>query len=199
MDTIIPGKHVSLVYDLYAVNAGGTETLVHQSDPEDPEQIIFGVTQGVIAPLEAALDGLKKGDKFNVVANSEEAFGPHVPEQIVTLDKDMFEVNGKFDSNLVAVGNYVPMLTAEGYRINGLVTEVGEDKVTLDFNHPLAGKTICFKGSVLDVRDATEDELHIATSGCGCGGNCGCDEGNCGCDEGSCGEEGGACGCKGCH
>lgn len=197
MEKITPGKYVSLIYDLYSVADDGTETLVHQSDPADPEKIIFGVTQGVIAPLEAALDGLEQGGTFDVYATADEAFGPHVPEQVVTLPKDMFVVDGKFDDEMVAPGNYVPMLTAEGFRINGLVLEVGEDKVTIDFNHPLAGKKIRFKGSVLDVRDATEEELHMANGGgCGCGscdsgcGGCGEDgnEGGCGCGEG--------CGCK---
>lgn len=195
MEKIIPGKHVSLVYDLYAINDDGTQELVHQSDPEDPEQIIFGVTQGVIVPLEKALDGLKKGDDFNVVANAEEAFGQHIPEQVVDLDKDLFLVDGNFDSEIVEVGKYVPMLTAEGFRINGLVLEITDDKVKVDFNHPLAGKTIRFMGKVQEVRDATEEELHLATShGCGCG--CGHDHGE-GCGDG-CGEGCGD-GCCGCN
>lgn len=193
MEKIVPGKHVSLIYDLYAVESDGSEILVHQSDPKDPEKIIFGVTQGVIEPLEKALDGLEKGGEFNVVADSAEAFGPHDPEKVVELQKDMFEVDGKFDSKMVSVGNYVPMLTADGFRINGLVVEVTADKVKMDFNHPLAGKNIRFKGSVLDVRDASEEELHVATSqGCGCHGSC--EAGGCGggCNEGGCG--GGCCG-----
>ena len=195
-EKIIPGMHVSLTYDLYAVNDDGTEELVHQSDPEDPEQIIFGVTQGVIVPLEKALDGLKAGDEFNVVAKSEEAFGPHVPENMVTLDKEMFYKDGKFDAEMVAVGNYVPMMTADGFKISGLVTEVKADKVTLDFNHPLAGKTVRFQGKVQAVRNATEEELHIALNpgGC-CGGCCGGDGEGCDCDK----NEGEGCGCdKGC-
>ena len=192
-EKIIPGMHVSLTYDLYAVNEDGTEELVHQSDSEDPEQIIFGVTQGVIVPLEKALDGLKAGDEFNVVAKSEEAFGPHVPENMVTLDKEMFYVDGKFDAEMVAVGNYVPMMTADGFKISGLVTEVKADKVTLDFNHPLAGKTVRFQGKVQAVRNATEEELHIALNpgGC-CGGCCGGDSEGCDCDK----NEGEGCGCK---
>lgn len=184
-EKIIPGKHVSLIYDLYAVNADGKEQLVHQSDPKDPEQIIFGVTPGVIEPLEKALDGLKNGDRFNVVAEAEEAFGPHIDEQVVTLEKDMFVVDGKFDSNIVAVGKYVPMLTAEGYRVSGLVTAIDDKSVTLDFNHPLAGKKIRFDGKVLDVRDATEEELHLAAGGGCCGGGCDSEDGDCG--EGCCG------------
>lgn len=185
MEKIVPGKHVSLIYDLYAITDNGSQELVHQSDPKDPEKIIFGVTEGVIQPLEKALDGMEKGGEFNVVANAEEAFGAYDPDKVVELDKEMFIVDGKFDEKIVEVGKYVPMLTADGFRINGLVTEITPDKVKMDFNHPLAGKTIRFKGSVLDVRDATDDELHLATShGCG-GGCCG------GCQD----ENGGSCAC----
>ncbi|MDE6653513.1 MAG: peptidylprolyl isomerase [Muribaculaceae bacterium] len=202
MEKIVPGKFVSLIYDLYAVNEDGSEQLVHQSDPSDPEKIIFGVTQGVIRPLEEALEDKEKGGEFDVVANADEAFGPYDPNQVMSLDKDMFVIDGKFDDKVVAVGNYVPMLTSEGYRINGLVLEITDDKVKMDFNHPLAGKKLRFKGSVLDVRDATDDELHIATSH-GCGG-CGCGDGGCGCgdsSEGGCGcgdNSGSSCGCNGC-
>lgn len=202
MEKIIPGKFVSLIYDLYAINEDGNEQLVHQSDPSDPEKIIFGVTQGVIRPLEEALEGKEKGGEFDVIAASDEAFGPYDPNQVMSLDKDMFVIDGKFDDKVVAVGNYVPMLTAEGYRINGLVVEITDNKVKMDFNHPLAGKKLRFKGSVLDVRDATDDELHIATSqgcgGCGCGdGGCGCgDKGDGGCGCGDSSDSG--CGCSGC-
>lgn len=189
MEKIIPGKHVTLVYDLYAVTPDG-ETLVHQSDPKDPEQIIFGVTKGVIVPLEQAIEGLSTGDAFDVVATSDQAFGPHIDEEIVSLDKELFEIDGKFDAEIVAVGNYVPMLTEDGFRMNGLVTAISDDKVTLDFNHPLAGKDVRFKGKIQDVRDATPEELHLATNqGCGCQGGCGeggCDDGCCGSCKGDC-------------
>ena len=63
----------------------------------------------------------------------------------------------------------------------------------MDFNHPLAGKSVRFDGTILAVRDATEEELHPA-HGCGCG----CHHDNCG--DGDCGEscgcsEAGSCGC----
>lgn len=213
MEEIKPGKYVSLIYDLYTISDDGHQELVHQVDPADPEKIIFGVTEGVIEPLERALDGKKKNDEFNVVANSFESFGDHDPERIMELDKDLFVVDGKFDNNIVKVGNYVPMLTADGFRVNGLVMSITDDKVKLDFNHPLAGKTLRFKGKILDVRDATEEEIHLATShGCGCGcdhdgcncndGDCGCDhtQGDCGCDhtQGDCGcdHKHGGCGCE---
>lgn len=146
MERIEPGKYVELGYDLYAVEADGSEKLVHQTDGEDPEKIVFGVTRGMIVPLEKAIEGLEAGGKFNVTATAEEAFGPYDPEQVVELDRDIFMVDGKFDEEVVKAGALVPMMTADGYRINGLVKEVSNGKVKMDFNHPLAGKSVRFDG-----------------------------------------------------
>ena len=175
MERIEPGKYVELGYDLYAVEADGSEKLVHQTDGEDPEKIVFGVTRGMIVPLEKAIEGLEAGGKFNVTATAEEAFGPYDPEQVVELDRDIFMVDGKFDEEVVKAGALVPMMTADGYRINGLVKEVSNGKVKMDFNHPLAGKSVRFDGKILTVRDATPEEIQPA-HGCGCG----CDHDHCG-------------------
>ena len=74
-ETIQPGKFVELGYDLYVINADGTEQLVHQTDTEDPEKIVFGVTQGVIEPLERAIDGKAAGDSFDVKVDAKQGFG----------------------------------------------------------------------------------------------------------------------------
>ena len=193
MEKIEPGKYVELGYDLYQVNPDGSETLVHQSSPEDPEKIVFGVTRGVIAPLERAIDGLGVDGTFDIVVKSAEAFGPHDPEQVVSLGRDSFEVDGKFDEEAIKPGAILPMMTADGFRINGIVTEVTDKEVKMDFNHPLAGKDVRFKGKITAVRDATPEELQPA-HGCGCGcGDDACGD-SCGCDShGHCGDEG--CGC----
>ncbi len=189
MEKIQPGKYVELGYDLYAVEADGSEKLVHQTNVEDPEKIIFGVTRGMIAPLEKAIDGLEPGGTFNVKVSADEAFGPYDPEQVVELDRDIFIVDGKFDEEMIKEGALVPMMTADGYRINGLVKEVTADKVKMDFNHPLAGKAVRFDGKILAVRDATPEELQPAQGGCSCGcdhESCGEGEGHCGCGDGCC-------------
>ena len=84
------------------------------------------------------------------------------------------------------------MMTADGFRINGLVVEVTNEIVKMDFNHPLANDDVRFDGKILTVRDATAEELNPS---CGCG--CGCGDHGCGDDCGGCGE-GDGCGC-GCH
>ena len=92
----------------------------------------------------------------------------------------------------IKVGAMVPMMTAEGYRVMGKVLEIG-DKVKMDFNHPFAGKTVRYQGQIVEVREATEEEIH-PTSGCGgcCGGGCGDSDGD-GCG-GGCDSKGGCCG-----
>lgn len=173
---IAPGKLVELAFDIYTVGADGKDELAGSVTKDNPERIIFGVTEGVIRPLEQALEGARIGDQFNVYAKADEAFGPVHPDNIVELDKSVFEVDGKFDADNVKAGAVLPMMTAEGMRLSGVVTKVTDDKVTMDFNHPLAGKDVHLVGSVVAVRDATEEDIHPA-GGC-CGG--GCHNGDCG-------------------
>lgn len=136
---VAPGMYVELGYDLYEIAPDGTQVTVHQTDADDPERIIFGVTEGVLEPLEKALDGLKVGEAFDVTVTSEKAFGAYDKEKVIDLDREIFVVDGKFDSETVKVGAAVPMMTSEGYRIMGRVLNISGDKVTMDFNHPLAG------------------------------------------------------------
>lgn len=189
-EAIAPCKYVELGYDLYTVGDDGAEILVHQTDADDPERIVFGVTQGVIEPLEKAIEGLRAGDAFDVHASADESFGPRSDENIVTLERDLFLVDGKFDTERIFPGAAVPMMTADGFRITGIVLDITDKEVRMDFNHPLAGKNLRFRGKILTVRDATHDELHPVQGCCGgCGdGQCGsgCGDGGCGCDDGCC-------------
>lgn len=193
MEKIKPGKYVELIYDVFEVTAEG-DKLVHQIPADDAEKIVFGVTPGVIEPLEQALEGLEVGGEFDVVVGPEQGYGPFDPEKLVTLPKDIFVVDDKFDADVVKPGAYLPMMTADGFRVQGLVTEVTDKDVKMDFNHPLAGKDVRFKGKVTLVREATPEELQPA-HGCGCGcGDQQCGEG-CNCDEQHhCGDD--ACGCR---
>ena len=182
MDKIQHGKYVELGYDLYTIDADGTKTLVHQTSEQAPESIIFGVTPGVVEPLARAIEGQPSGYEFDVVARAAEAFGEHSSDDIVELDRSIFEVDGEFDDEMIKVGAAVPMMTADGYHITGVVLAVTADKVKMDFNHPLAGKDVRFRGRVYTVRDATAEELNPS---CGCG--------SCGCGGGGCGDCGGGC------
>lgn len=192
MEKIQQGKYVEMVYDLYKVLPDGTQQLVHQSEESDPERFVYGVTPGMVVPLEKAIYALEVGGKFDLIVKAEDAFGPYDENQIVELDRDLFLVDGKFDDEFIKKGALVPMMTADGFRINGLVIEVTKTSVKMDFNHPLAKDDVRFDGKILVVRDATPEELNPT---CGCG--CGCGDHGCG-DECGCGDEHG-CGCGSCH
>ena len=185
---IKPGKFVVLTYDLYAGAGEPEETLMMRATDEMPDQFVFGVDQNILPSMLKRLEGLKQGDKFDFVLSCEEAFGERNEEHVMELDKEIFMVDGKFDDQTVFEGNTVPMMTSEGYRINGSVLKVTDDKVLMDFNHPLAGENLHYVGMVKLVRDATEKELPPHHS-CGCG---------CGHDHGSCSDGCGDC-CDGCH
>ena len=190
MEKIEPGKYFEFTYNLYRVDPDGTEVLMHEVDPGQPERAVFGVTQGFIKALERELEGLRAGDTYNFTATPDEAFGPYDKDDIAHLSRDIFMVDGKFDEEAFVPGAYVPMMTSDGYRIDGLILEVKPDEVVVDFNHPLAKDNVRFEGKILTVRDATPEEIHPA-GGCGCGG--GCCGGDSGCSDSSCG--GGGC----CH
>jgi FKBP-type peptidyl-prolyl cis-trans isomerase SlyD len=88
-------------------------------------------------------------------------------------------MDGKVDESLVKVGNKIPMQDSEGHRLTGVVKSLENDAVVMDFNHPLAGNSLFFKGEVTHIRQATEEEIshgHLhGSSDCGCCSGCGDD------------------------
>jgi FKBP-type peptidyl-prolyl cis-trans isomerase SlyD len=189
---------ISIVYELRADSKEGE--VVESLTSENPLTFLFG-TGGLLPKFEEQLNGLKSGDNFEFLLHSEDAYGPVVENAIVHVPQSVFEVDGKVDENLMKIGTMVPMMDAEGRRLNGKVVALEGDAIKMDFNHPMAGSDLFFKGEVSDVRSATEEELshgHIhAEGGCGCGGS---ESGECSpdnCEDDNCKSdgEGGACGC----
>ena len=185
------GKFVELAYEVLVVDADG-EAQVYKFDKKHPDRFVFGLEQGMLKGFIRAVNGLGEGDKFEFTLAPEDAFGEKDPAMVHELDKDIFKVDGEFDDEKVFVGAYIPMMTADGYHIDGLVEKITEDKVTLDFNHQLAGQTVRYRGEVVTVRDATPEELNPPRHHCGCGCDhdhhhdhcdCGHDHGHCDCDD----------------
>ncbi|MEZ5102960.1 MAG: FKBP-type peptidyl-prolyl cis-trans isomerase [Draconibacterium sp.] len=195
------GKYsmVTLTYDLRVDDEHGE--VIEQATEEKPLQFLYGA--GVMLPkFESQLSGLREGEPFTIRLNKNDAYGEVNEDAVVELPKHVFLVNGTFDEELVKVGNTVPMMSSNGQRLNGLVLEVDDDIVKMDFNHPLAGEDLFFAGKVLEVREASDEEVAQILSG-GSGG-CGCGSGGCGCGDeehehahggGSCGSGGCGCGC----
>ena len=205
---ITANKSISAEYELYVEGDNASEQeLMERASAEQPLNFIYGV--GMMLPkFEENLFGLSAGDKFDFTIDVEDAYGPYEDENVLDLDRAIFEIDGQLDAEVVYEGNVVPLMDNEGHRINAQVVSVSDTHVKVDLNHPLAGETLHFKGSVLEVREATEKELAALSGegGCGCGSE-GCGSGECGdggCGDGSCGngekDENGSCGSGcGCH
>ncbi|PTN07758.1 peptidylprolyl isomerase [Mangrovibacterium marinum] len=195
---ISKNKMVSLTYDLRIGSAEGE--MIEQATAEKPLTFVFGA--GLMLPkFEALLEGMEQGKAFNISLKSAEAYGEIDENAIVDLPKTIFIMDGKFDDEIIKVGNTVPMMSSNGQRMNGLVLEITDETVKMDFNHPLAGEDLFFSGDILEVRQATDEEIAATVQG-GCGSGCGCgDESSCGsgcgCDDESCSTESsnGGCGC----
>ncbi|NLI71686.1 MAG: peptidylprolyl isomerase [Bacteroidales bacterium] len=186
---------VNAEYELFVDGDNGELELMEKTTRENPLSFIFGV--GMMLPkFEENLKDLKAGDSFEFSISSEEAYGKYNDEAVIELERKVFEVDGKMDEEMVFEGNMVPLMDSEGNRFQALVLSVTDTHVTVDLNHPLAGENLHFKGKVLDVREATEDELNTINSGCdGCGGGGGCNNGECG--EHKHGHDHDECGCGG--
>lgn len=173
-------KHsmVTLTYDLRIDDEQGE--VIEQATEEKPLQFLYGA--GTMLPkFESHLAGLKVGEPFTIRLAKDDAYGDINQDAVVELPKHVFLVDGKFDDELISVGNSVPMMSSNGQRLNGLVLEKNDENVKMDFNHPLAGEDLFFAGKVLEVREPSEEELAQILSGGGCGcGSGGCDDDGCG-------------------
>jgi FKBP-type peptidyl-prolyl cis-trans isomerase SlyD len=153
--------------------------MIEQATSERPLQFVYGAGQ-MLPKFEAQLAGLKQGQNFQISLTKFDAYGEVNEDAIVELPLEVFMVDGKFDNDLVTIGNTVPMMTGDGQRLNGIVLEVTDQMVKMDFNHPLAGEDLHFEGEIIEVRDASDEEIAALFSqgGCGCGSG-GCGGGEC--------------------
>ena len=188
---ITANKTVLAEYELYVdADVDGELELMEKATSEQPLSFIYGV--GMMLPkFEENLFGMQTGDKFDFIIDIDDAYGQYDDESVLDLDRAIFEIDGKLDEEMIFEGNVVPLMDNEGNRVNAQVVSVDELHVKVDLNHPLAGENLHFKGTVLEVREATEKELAALTGG-GCGSGCGCGSGESSCDTGGCGS---GCGC----
>lgn len=191
-------KYIAVAYKLYT-NENGTENMIEEAPVDKPFQFISGMGLA-LDDFEKNVAELKKGEEFEFSLTKEQAYGEHEEERVLSLDKEMFCINGKLDTEHIFVDAIIPLQNENGQRFLGKVMEIGDSKVKVDLNHPLAGKDLHFKGSIVESREATNEEIQnlINQMSGGCGGHCeGCG-GDCGGHDGGC--EGGCNGgCGSCH
>ncbi len=179
---------VSMGYELTVDNA-----VIDSSEEGDSIEFLQGV--GNIVPgLEKAIQGMKAGESKEVEVKAAEAYGEYDPENFIEVPKNEFPEDIPLE-----VGTEIGVNDEDGEELTAYIEKVDLEKITLNFNHPLAGKDLKFKVKITGIREATAEELehghihyHEHECGCGEGGDCcGGNGGECHCEE-----NGGACSCE---
>lgn len=144
---IADGKVVSLAYVL---TVNGEE--IARTELEAPLEYLHGAEE-ILPGLEAQLAGKRPGDKLNVTLAAQDAYGEYDPEDVEELERSEFD-----DIEEITIGMTVEVTDEDGYDYVATVKELKGDSVLLDFNPPLAGKTLTYDVEVLGVREATDEE-----------------------------------------
>ncbi len=173
-------KVVSLVYELRENSPEGR--VIETVEQERPMTFIFGSGR-LLQEFEEKLESLTEADNFAFTLDPASAYGERREDLIIDIPLTVFHKDGVVDENICQVGNEVPMMDREGNHINGVINEIGDTHVKMDFNHPMAGIGLSFSGRILEVREASEAELKSLNSswsscdshshGHSCNGHCG--------------------------
>jgi len=127
--------------------------IIDSSEGSDPLAYLHGA-ENIIPGLENALEGKTAGESLSVTIVPEEAYGNRDDSKIQSVPKEMFE-----DAGEVVVGAQYHAAGPDGGYITITVTEVTDDTVTVDANHPLAGEQLSFDVTIMEIRDASAEEL----------------------------------------
>lgn len=145
---IADGMVVSIAYRL---KVEGEE--IARATADDPLEYLHGA-EDILPGLEAALEGKKVGDRFSVTLAPHEGYGDYDEENIEEIDRADIP-----DADQLKPGMVVEVEDEDGYSYMAHVAEMTDNTVVLDFNPPLAGKTLSYDVEVVEVRLADEDEL----------------------------------------
>ncbi len=158
----------SVVGITYELTEPGQSEVIDSNKGGAPLEFITGKGQ-LIPGLEKALVGMEAGEEKTVVVPASEAYGERDESAVQTLPKEQFEgIDLQKGMTLYGQGQH-------GETIQVTVTDFDDNGVTVDFNHPLAGKDLEFKVKVESERDATPEEAATGQVGGGCAdGSCGC-------------------------
>ena len=146
---IAANKVVSIDYTL----TNGQGQVLDSSSGREPLAYLQGHSN-IISGLESALEGKSAGDSLKVTIPPAEAYGDRDESLSHAVPRKMFE-----NADEVQVGMQFQTMSEQGATQIVTVTGVDAEHVTVDANHPLAGETLTFDVTVVDVRDATEEEL----------------------------------------
>ena len=153
---IAKNKVVEITYQLRLDGFDGE--MIEEVKKSKPFVFLFGSGM-MLESFEAQLKGLEKGDAFHFTIGYNDAYGEVLKENIVKIPKNIFEVDGKFNEELIYVGAIVPMKDDQDNEFEGLIAEIQKSDVVVDFNHPLASEDLYFDGKIIEVRTASKEEI----------------------------------------
>lgn len=162
-----------LAYKIHVNSVDGE--LIEFADESNPRSMIFGYEK-MIPGFETNMLGKSTGDTIEFNLNPDQAFGEYKSELVIDVPKNAFVVDGELREDLLIIGNEISMMDNQGNPARGKVTNVNGESVQMDFNHPLAGKSLFIAGKIMHVRPITQEDLQ-SKGGC-CGGSCGCGSGS---------------------
>jgi len=116
------------------------------SSGRDPLEFTVGESQ-VIPGFEEAVVGMAPGDSASTTIPVDSAYGPRRDDMVLMLGRDMFPPGMELE-----VGHVLQLRTESGEQFQAMVIELGEEKVTLDANHPLAGKDLTFDIELVEIK-----------------------------------------------
>tara|TARA_R110000824_G_scaffold8888_4_gene40320 strand:+ start:1024 stop:1485 length:462 start_codon:yes stop_codon:yes gene_type:complete len=145
------------------IENGNTVTLHYKGTLEDGTEFDSSYTRGdpitvtvgtgeLIQGFDSALEGMTEGGTKVFTLTPEEAYGDHNPEANTTLERSVFPEDFEFNAGMT-----VPLTGPGGRNFLATVTEVNDDTIIADLNHPMAGKNLTFEVEVLTVDNETSD------------------------------------------
>lgn len=153
--TDMSNKVITLHYNLFKDSENGEA--IESSNGKNPLTFLSGVGQ-MIPDFENNVVNLKVGESFSFGIAALDAYGERTDEAIVELDIEMFKKDGELMEE-IAIGSMIPLQDQEGRMVPAKVLEINENSILMDVNHPLAGQDLHFTGEIVEVRDATSEEI----------------------------------------
>ena len=171
---VTKGKVVTLDYTLTV------DGQVIDASGDEPLEYLQGF-RNIIPGLEQELDGMGIGDSKDVAVSPDDAYGQYDPNRVIDLTREQFPPAFPLE-----IGRELQLRGQNGQVLSGRISNLEDNTVFVDTNHPLAGKELFFRTKIVGLRDATAEELAHGSliHSCSCGSDCGSD---CGSGESCCG------------
>jgi len=137
----------------YTLKDPETGELIDQSTPDRPLQFITGLGH-IIPGLENEIMKMEKGESKEILVKAADAYGPVNPDAVQEINRSDLAHIENLEEGMILYAQ-----DSHGHQIPVKILKVSDDKVVIDLNHPMAGKDLLFNVKIMDVRDATQEEL----------------------------------------